>query len=174
MISRTPDRITLIPFKKQFGRELLISAALFIGGGVYGYLAASAQHRGIGWGIAIGAMLYLAGYWLFRYHQAVVFDLARRTVYRKNWWGQKALLGFDEADVLLQSEGYFFLPIGHTYHLVKKADRYTPVQRISIHLSAAQLAEFECGVLAQIMPLMSPDADKPPTDVNRSGAYWIQ
>lgn len=32
MISRTPERITLIPFKKQFARELLITIAGVAGG----------------------------------------------------------------------------------------------------------------------------------------------
>lgn len=94
-----------------------------------------------------------------------MFDLAKRMIYRKNWWGTKALLAFDEANVLLQSESYFVFSIGRTYHLVRKADRYTPVQRISIHLSATQLQEFEHEVLAQILPLFTPDPNKPPTAI---------
>lgn len=61
MIVRTPEHITLFPFKKQFTRELLITIAGVAGGGLYGYLSASPQHRGIGWGIAGGVVLVSGG-----------------------------------------------------------------------------------------------------------------
>ena len=150
MIEKTQNSIILSPFKTEFFKDIQISLLLIVGGGVAGFFLENQQYKGIAWGLAIIGVGFILYHLIFSKHQKVIFDLQKRIIYVKNWWGERSLLPFSEATLLCQSNNHG----SQSYHLAKKSDRYRSLKRISGYLSESELQKFENEVISVIAPFL--------------------
>lgn len=168
MITQAGSELRLTPFKQDFFKDIKIALIVAVIGGIAGFFLEKPRHQGIAWGFALCAAGLMLWNYVTKYHQAVVFALDERKIYRHNWWGKKSLLNFDEADFSLQIESAGIMSAEQAFYLVHKKDRYKPVQRISPYLSEADMPAFEEQVLKLIGPLLTPASNKPKATVNNA------
>lgn len=167
MIHQMQDKIILKPFKSEFFKDIKISLVFMVCGGVAGFFLEKQDYKGIAWGFAIVAMLYMVWHYIFKYHTTIIFDLRSQKIYAKNWWGSREILLFREAELLLQTNNYGSL----SYHLARKSDRYKSLQRISSYHSEKEMETYEKEVVSVIVPLLDTNGKPNKSSINETNFY---